>query len=87
MEQLNFNRLAWEAPEYPEGYGYKPTDKYYNEIIEWLKVGETIWITKEGTVSTKRIRFADSPYDVVASYHHESKMISWIFRHRSTFAV
>ncbi len=86
MEKLNFNQLAWEAPEHDGKYGYLPTDKYYDEIIAWLKSGEKVWTSKVGGITTCRISF-ETAYDAIAEYNHKNKMVSWVFRGRGEFQI
>jgi hypothetical protein len=87
MTEINFNKLAWDAPKHGEVYGYIPTDKYYSEIIEWLKTGTKRYVTKGAKVTTTRLSMPNSEYDVVVEYTHETKMISWIFRQANTFEI
>lgn len=78
--ELNFNKLAWEAPEHNGKHGYAPADKYYTEIIEWLKTGTKKYVTKGNGVTLSRVTFPNSIYDAIVEYTHATKMISWTFR-------
>lgn len=85
--KLNFNALAWEAPKHGDEYGYTPDDKYYQEICDWLSTGATRWKTRTNNITTVRKSFEDSIYDVVVTFNHTTKMISWIFRKCYEYAV
>lgn len=85
--KLNFNELAWNAPQHENGFGYTPNDKYYNEIVKWLQSGERIWRERNENVTTTRISIKNSEYDVIASFYHENKMISWVFRHFTEYHI
>lgn len=87
MEKINFNELAWNSPKHENGYGYTPNDKYYNEIVEWLRSCKRIWRVKEGNVTTTRLSMENNDYDVIAEFYHENKMISYIFRPSNTFHI
>lgn len=84
---LNFNALAWEAPLHGDEYGYLPADEFYAEIIEWLKTGTTIWKSKTGNKSSKRISFEGYTHDVIATYNHTTKMINWVFKAKGTYQI
>ena len=78
--ELNFNALAWNAPEHDGEYGYLPTDEYYTEICSWLRSLDTRYKTRTGNVTTVRKSQRNCIWDVIVTYNHETKMISWIFR-------
>ncbi len=91
-ENINFNKLAWEAPKHGDKVGYLPTDKYYAEIVEWLKTGTKLYVEKtkqsDGTpVIISRVTFENSRYDAVITYVISTKMIAYIFREVGTYAV
>lgn len=87
MKEINFNKLAWNAPKHGDVYGYVPTDEFYNEIINWLKTGTKRYVNKVNGVTTTRVAMPNSIYDVIAEYTHKTKMISWTFRKQNTFHV
>ena len=94
-QTLNFNELAWKTPLHDSSYvdtgvfEYRPTDKYYNEIIDWLKTAiRTVWTSRTDNVTTKRLLMPDVPYHhVIAKYNHETKGISWLFREAGTYHI
>lgn len=87
MENINFNKLAWNAPKHGEEYGYLPTDEMYTTIIEWLKTGTKKWVTKSDNITTSRVNFSNSMYDAIVEYNPATKMISWTFRAVNEFHV
>jgi hypothetical protein len=88
MEKINFNKLAWNAPKHGETYGYVPTDKYYNEIVEWLKTGTKKYVSKKvNGVTVSRVSFQNSEYDAIVEFIHATKMISWTFRKHNEFHI
>jgi hypothetical protein len=86
-EELNFNKLAWDSPNHDGEYGYLPTDKYYDEIVAWLKTGTKRWETTSNGVTTVRMSVPNSVYDVIVNYNHKTKMISWIFRKQGVYQI
>lgn len=89
---INFNELTWKAPTHNGRIGYIPSDKYYNDIVEWLKTGRKIWVEKtkyaDGTkVIKSRVHFENSRYDVIVDYIPETKMIAYTFREQNTYEV
>jgi len=87
MKKLNFNALAWDTPEHNGRYEYQPTDKYYNEIVEWLRSAyEKMWEIANIRSVTKRLCLNNS-WDVVATYYRDTKGISYIFREHNIFEV
>ena len=93
MNDINWNEVAWNAPNHDGDYGYLPSDEMYPKICEWLKSGEVLWEAKgvddKGRkVTSKRIAPEGwDNYDVIADYTHETKMVSYIFRKKNTFVV
>lgn len=84
---LNFNKLAWEAPKHGDTFGYLPTDEHYDEIMTWLKTGTKRWKVRDEDVTTRRLSMPDSVYDVIAEYNHKTHMVSWTFRHCTVFEI
>lgn len=87
MTNLNFNSLAWNAPKHGEEYGYLPTDKYYNEIVEWLKTGTKKYVTKGKEKTSSRVTFPNSQYDAIVEFTHKTKMLSWTFRKSNEYHI
>lgn len=87
MEKLNFNQLAWEAPQHGDKNGYLPTDKYYQEICEWLKTGSEKYKIKQNGEIIVRKSFENSQYDVIVTFVVETKMINWVFIKSNEYEV
>ena len=86
-EQINFNKLAWDAPKHGDTYGYTPADEHYAEIVEWLKSGTKKWTSRLGNVTTTRVTFDESSCDAIVEYNHTNKMIFWTFRRINTYQI
>jgi hypothetical protein len=87
IEDINFNELAWNSPKHGDLYGYVPGDKWYEEIISWLKKGKTLWrVDGEGKV-IKRMNVGSPRYDVVAEWYPATKMVSWVFQKPGEYYV
>jgi len=87
MKTLNFNELAYKMPKHGDRYEYQPGDKWYEEVLTWLKEAiETIWTTTDGNETTKRLSFGEM-YDVVATWFSDTNGISYIFREAGVYEV
>lgn len=92
MSCINFNELAWKAPEHDGKFGYLPTDPHYSDIMEWIKAGTELWRTKtnlpDGTVEIRsRVSFSDTQYDAVVTFNSTTNMVMWNFRPKGEYHV
>lgn len=87
---LNFNELAWKAPEIDENrFGYKKGHKYYDAICEWLKSGTKLWktVNEEKNEVTTRVTWDGMPYDAIVTFYKNDTAIYWTFRKKGTFCI
>jgi len=91
---VNFNSVAWYSPRHGDRFEFQPNDKWYNEIIEWLKSAtETVYVIKNDVVQgakcvTKRLYIPGcGNYHVIASYYPDTKGIFYLFREAGTYMV
>lgn len=84
---INFNELAWNAPKHDDSYGYLPSDNFYTEIVEWLRQGTRLYRERVGNITTTRLSYSNSNYDVVATFDHSTKLIWWVFREQSSYEI
>lgn len=91
MANINFNELAWKAPQHGDRFGYIPTDDHYDDIVAWLKTGTKRWTEKtrysDGTPVVKTRLSFGTQYDVVVDYIPETKMIAYVFRDHNKYSI
>lgn len=91
--KINFNALAWDAPNHNGRREYVPENKMYKYIVRWLNTAtKTIWdlvsTTDENNVSChkKRLSF-DNGIDVIATYYSDTEGIMWYFQKANEYKI
>jgi hypothetical protein len=84
---LNFNTIMWEAPEHDGDYGFIPGDKYYDEVVAWLRSLTFRYVANGTKKISKRLSIPNSDYDVLASWDRETGLINYVFMRRSSYSV
>ena len=73
----NPNKWAYEQPE----NGFIPGDEYYDKVVNWLKndAAEKVYTYNTKNTIVTRSNLKNSMYDVVVTYHKDTKGINYIF--------
>jgi len=81
MKEINFNALAWETPDHNGRYEYRPDDKHYQEIIDWLNSADkVIWeCTENDARCIRRLEWIYNQNHVKATIYPDTKGVSYYF--------